>query len=165
MVLRGPRLSDKYLNKHLTIGLLKFWNFSHISLRQTKLWSKFGAFFSEFCLTWKFLSCSYLAVVKCVFLCKKNERAPTFPTCITIKEKTWKIWNFSLLGGIQKPSDIVLNRWPHVSKGLDQMNLEVPFSLSYSVFPSFVQKRTPTSSVAFLKENHVTVIRLNSLVL
>jgi len=33
--------------------------------------------------------------------CVKNERAPTFPTCITIKEKIWK---FSLLGDIQKPS-------------------------------------------------------------
>lgn len=76
-------MSDKYLNKHLTIGLLKFWNFSHISLRQTKLWSKFGAFFSvlkEFCLTWKFLSCSYLAAVKCVcFLCKKMKERLRFP--------------------------------------------------------------------------------------
>jgi len=60
---------------------------------------------------------------------------------------------------------MVLSRWPHVSKRLDQMDLEVPLSLSYSVFLSFAQKHTPTSSVALLKQNHVTAIRLNLFVL
>lgn len=72
VVPQGSRLPNKcwrlkqVLNYQL---ILNVGTSAIISWRQRKLWSEFGVlssfYLKEFCLTWKFLSFSYLANVKC----------------------------------------------------------------------------------------------------